>query len=245
MFTPASRSALRDHLVARAEADPDISAAALVGSAARNAEDAWSDIDLALSTRIQPGEVAAEWTDWLYTHHGVVHHLDVDAGGILYRVYLFGDSLQLDISFWPQDQFRATEPGFKLLFGTANEPTEPGTPSAERLIGWAWLYAIHARSAIARRRTWQAVMMLDELRDQVIALACLRSGLPAHHGRGVDNLPSEFLDALAAARAITPTDEELRRSIAETTALLQSEVDFVDSELASRLRQPLDCLAHP
>jgi len=48
MFTPQERTRLRDALVARARADERITGAALTGSASRDAEDRWSDIDLAL-----------------------------------------------------------------------------------------------------------------------------------------------------------------------------------------------------
>ena len=46
-----------------------------------------------------------------------------------------------------------------------------------------WLYALHARSAIARGRSWQADMMLAEMRNQVIALACHRLGVNPADGR--------------------------------------------------------------
>lgn len=107
------------------------------------------------------------------------------AAGILYRVLLLENSLQVDLSFWPDDQFRATEPGFKIVFGEANAPTTPPVSDPERLAGMGWLYALHARSAIARGRPWQAVLMLDGIRDQIISLLCVRHGLNPHQGRGV------------------------------------------------------------
>ena len=60
-----------------------------------------------------------------------------------------------------------------------------------------WLYALHIRSSLARDRRWQAVHMLDGLRNQVVALACLRFGLPHHQGRGVYDLPPEETELLA------------------------------------------------
>lgn len=48
MFTPDEREHLREKLIQTARADDEVAGAALVGSAARGREDAWSDIDLAL-----------------------------------------------------------------------------------------------------------------------------------------------------------------------------------------------------
>jgi len=96
---------------------------------------------------------------------------------VLYRVFVLSSSLQIDVSFCPEAQFRGTEQGFTLLFGTPRPSTEPSQPDASREIGMAWLYALYSRSAIARGRLWQATMMLDHLHDQLLVLACLRQGL--------------------------------------------------------------------
>lgn len=139
MFTPVEREQLRDELIKTAHADNDVVGAALVGSAATGREDAWSDIDLALQVGhdADPATVASRWTAQFYDRQGAAHHLDVIAGGVLYRVFLLASSLQIDVSFWPEDQFRATEPGFTLLFGTPLPATEPADPNASREIGMA------------------------------------------------------------------------------------------------------------
>lgn len=242
MFTPAERQQLRDDLVAAAHEDDDVVGAALVGSAATGREDAWSDIDLVLQVRraADPGEVASRWTSALYDRHQAAHHLDVIAGGVLYRVFLLRSSLQIDVSFWPEDQFRATEPGFTLLFGTPRPSTEPREPDVPGEIGMAWLYALHSRSAIARGRTWQATMMLDRLRDQLLALACQRYGLNPHHGREADRLPESVLTALAQARAASLDGSELARSHAALVRMLAEEVALHDPGLATRLSTPLE-----
>lgn len=89
----------------------------------------------------------------MYEEHGAVHHMDVRSGTWLYRVFMLANSLQVDLAFAPQGDFAAKAPTFQLLFGTA--PERPSTPpSAEQLIGWAWLYALHVRSALARGKLW-------------------------------------------------------------------------------------------
>jgi len=244
MFSITQRTAVRDALLSWARDDAEVSAAALVGSAATGREDAWSDIDLALriGSAAEPEDVSARWTARLYDEFEVAHHLDVLAGGVLYRVFLLADSLQIDISFWPGDRFRATEPGFKLVFGTANTPTNPAPLDPDHLAGMGWLYGLHARSAIARGRGWQALMMLDGVRDQIIALACVRHGLNPHHGRDADKLPSELLDELMRARASTMDDHELRRANKMSIGALVREIARHDEALAQRLVMPAEAL---
>ena len=190
-----------------------------------------------------PGAVAERWTADFYTRHGAVHHLDVVAGGVLYRVFLLESSLQVDVSYWPHDRFRATEPGFKVVFGTPNPSTEPNAPDPAQMIGMGWLYALHARSAIARERRWQTNMMLDHLRDEILALACVRLGLNHHHGREADRLPLKVLDALHHARAVSVDSRELIRSKAALLDCFAAEVALHDQTLAERLRPALTHLA--
>ncbi|RNI23985.1 nucleotidyltransferase domain-containing protein [Flexivirga caeni] len=228
-----------------AHADDEVVGAALVGSAATRREDAWSDIDLVLQVRrdADPAKVASRWTAQFYDQHGAAHHLDVIAGGVLYRVFLLASSLQVDVSFWPEDEFRATESGFALLFGTPQPSTEPRNPEASHEIGMAWLYALHSRSAIARRHVWQATMMLDHLRDQLLVLACVRHGLNPHHGREADRLPASVLTVLQQARAASVAEPALVRSHTALVTALADEVALHDPRLAADLTAPLNALA--
>ena len=245
MFTPGGRAQLRDALVARARTDSAIVGAALVGSAATGREDDWSDIDLALQVAATeaPTAVAERWTADMYAERGAADHLDVVAGGVLYRVFLLDSSLQVDISFWPEAEFRATEPGFALLFGKPAAPTDPASGNTSAAVGWAWLYALHARSAIARGRTWQAVMMLDQLRDQILVLATLRHGVESYQGRGLHHLPESELAAVSAARAGFVESGELARSLRSLLDLLVSEVSLVEPDVARKLTPPFAALA--
>lgn len=245
MFTTDDRSRVRNSLVAHARIDPNIIGAAVVGSGARDEEDQWSDIDLVLQLEASAAEpsIVEDWTDWIDKQFGVADTLDVFAGGVRYRVCLLSSSLQIDLSFWPHDQFRATETKFRLLFGTANQPTVAPSPALEKTIGMGWLYALHARSAIARGKVWQAVMMLDELRNQVIALMCLRLDLNAWHGRDADTLPEEAQQGLRQSRASTITTDSLDNSLVALSALLLTEIEWHEPNRAEQLRAPFAALS--
>lgn len=188
MFSPEERDGLRDVLVAAARRDDRITGAASTGSASVGRTDRWSDIDLALgvSAKADPADVLADWTRSMYGEHGALHHMDLVRGSVVYRVFLLASTLQVDVAFAPAAQFGATAPTFRLLFGTAADldPFREVDPVAG--IGMGWLYALHARSSLARGRVWQAEYMINGMRNEVVALACLRHGLPSHDGRGVD-----------------------------------------------------------
>lgn len=68
MFSISERDDLRDRLITAARGDDQVIAAALVGSGARDTEDAWSDIDLALrlGDGLDPNAVADTWTPRMY-----------------------------------------------------------------------------------------------------------------------------------------------------------------------------------
>jgi predicted nucleotidyltransferase len=241
VFSTGDRERLGEQLVSAAEADRRIAAAATLGSAADGSEDEWSDIDLALcvSAAADAEAVIADWTDQMYTRHGAVHHFDVTSNGALYRVFLLANTLQVDLSFWPTNLFKPLGPRFRLLFGQAGEAEDVKPPEAVQLIGFAWLYALHGRSSIARGRLWQAEYMIGLARDQVLALACLRHGLRTDHARGVDDLPPDVLRGVAGALIGSLNPSGLRRALSVTVELLLGEVDHAEPALAPRLAGPL------
>jgi predicted nucleotidyltransferase len=247
MFSVLERSEIRAWLVARAKADPRIAGAALVGSGARDAEDEWSDIDLVLQLDPTADEslLVEDWTRAIDETRGIADTLDVFAGGVRYRVFFLRSSLQIDVSFWPHDQFRATEPTFRVLFGTPNTATEPMRLDAGETIGLGWLYAIHARSAVARGKLWQATMMLDDLRNSLVALKCIRLGLNPWHGRDVDRLPLTDRAALETSRAHQVTVGDLESSRVLLTSQFLDEVALHDYDRFTRLSGPFAELSRP
>lgn len=237
VFSVEERERLRAALVAAAQADQRVVGAALTGSAATSREDRWSDIDLALRLADDADEldVLAGWTRRMYDDWDAVHHLDVWRGETRFRVFLLANALQVDIAFWSWNRFSATGPAFLLLFGTANEVPIPERPTAAELIGSGWLYALHARSSIARGRLWQAEYMVSAMRDQILTLASLRHGLPVAHGRGFDDLPDEVTNPLADTLVRVLDPAELTRGFRAATELLISEAHRADSALGFRI----------
>ena len=250
MYTAGERADLRNALLDLARADPRITGAAITGSASVDREDAWSDIDLAFGVRsaAEIPAALADLTAHMYARYGALHQVDVLREPWIYRVFILPSTLQVDLAFAPADAFRARARSFRLVFGAAQEPAHVPPPAAEELIGFAWLYALHARSSIARNKGWQAEYMISNVRDHVLALACLRFGLPAAEGRGMDALPADITTPLRDALVPSLDPLELMRAMAVAVRALVREIDAVDPALAARLGGVLDALiatAHP
>jgi len=243
VFTPEDRRHLKEALIDRAHDDERVVGAALLGSSSTCAEDKWSDIDLALVVRSDRVDDAIDdWTTVMYEAHRAVHHFDVRWKTTLYRVFLLDNTLQVDLSFWTSEEFVATGPRFRLLFGEppAQYPREK-RPS-EAIIGEAWLYLLHARSSLARRRYWQANYMIGGVRDHVVELACRRHDLRTDDARGVDDLPAALLDDYASMIPPTLGELDLRKAFGATTARLTNEAHHINPELAERIRETLETI---
>ncbi len=209
VFTIEEREQLRKQLLQAAQADPRITGAAITGSGSMGNEDRWSDIDLAFGVReADMNDVLADFSQNMYRDHEAVHHVDVRSGRWIYRVFLLRNTLQVDLAFAPADDFGARAATFRLVFGMAVEKPPIEATSAADVIGLAWLYALHARSSIARGKFWQSEYMISAMRDQVLALACIQRGLPAREGRGMDRLPAEVTVPLqeALVRSLEPDE---------------------------------------
>jgi hypothetical protein len=241
MFTPEERSQLRSGLLEHAAADSRISSAAITGSAAAGCEDRWSDIDLAFGVADAAAlpNVLADWTAHMYGEHSAVHHVDVHAGAWIYRVFLLPGTLQVDLAFVPAAEFRAMAPSFRLMFGKANQARQFPAPSTEGIAGMAWLYALHARTALARRNLWQAEYMISGVRDYALALACIRHGLPPVHARGIDQLPNEVTEPFKDSLVRQLDAADLSRAFRAAISGLLSEIERADADLAGRVTEPL------
>ena len=223
-FTPEQRDQVRERLLEMARADARVTAGALVGSSAGGG-DRWSDLDITfgLAEGTAPPEILAEWTLALEREFGAVHLFDLPFRASLYRVFLFPGALQVDVSFTPGAEFRPLGPNWKLLFGEAKEPAEiPPTP-ANHQFGLAVHHAVRARICIERGNWLEAEFWISGVRDQALALACLRRALPSAHARGADQLPDDLRAAFAGALVKEMEKAELLRALSAAVELLIAE----------------------
>lgn len=195
MFTVEQRDALREYVLYLANEDERVVAGAAVGSLALGGGDPYSDLDLtfAVSDEVPVVDVLDDWTRRLGNERDAIHLVDLERGATIYRVLLFSDALQFDLSMTPAAQFRPGGPRFRLLFGETGEPKSPVPPDPQDLFGWGVIYALHTRACIERGRFWQAEHYVGAIRDHALALACLREGVIAVQARGYDELSEETL----------------------------------------------------
>jgi hypothetical protein len=158
-------------------------------------------------------------------------------------LFLLPGTLQVDLAFVQATEFRPLAHTFRLVFGTANEPRNSPLPKPGGIIGLGWLYALHARSCIARKRLWQAEYMVSGIRDNALALACIRYGLPAVHGRGIDGLPTEVAAQFEGALVRQVSTAELCRAFQVAVERFRVEVQVADEKLGERLQETLASLS--
>ena len=238
MFTVEQRDALRDRVLRLAQEDERIVAGAAVGSLAVDGGDRFSDLDLTfgVAEHARVADVLADWTHTLIDELAGVQLAELERGPTTYRVFLFPDLLQLDLSMTPAARFRPAGPRFRLLFGeTAAGGSEAAVPSAAGdlflstpavaadVFGWGVIYAVYARTCIERGRVWQAEHYVGAVRDHALSLACLRQGLPAVQARGYDDLSAETLARFQDAHIGTVEPGVLRAGLATSVLALMSE----------------------
>jgi hypothetical protein len=227
VFTVEQRDALRERLLRLAEEDERAVAGAAVGSLAVDGGDRFSDLDLTfgIADHVPLADVLDDWTRTLVDDFDAVHLADLERGPTTYRVFLFPDALQFDLSMTPAAQFRPAGPRFRLLFGetAAGEPNIPAPPAAEDLFGWGVIYALHSRACIERGRVWQAEHYVGAVRDHALSLACLREGLPAVQARGYDDLSAETLARFEDTHVGSLEPEALRAALTACVRALMNE----------------------
>lgn len=246
MYSNADRAALRDALIAAALGDPDLCGVAICGSMAVAREDIWSDIDLVLAVAdgSRFGETVANWTRRMVQEHGAVHHVDIARGQQVYRAFLLPSTLEVDLNFVPAGEFQPEGPTFRALRGTPLPSASTATAdSSEHFIGMGWLYAQQARACIGRDRLWQAERMITQVRDQALALACLRHGLPARYGSAIDSLPPGLLTIFESSLVRFIETDEVRRAYGSTLALLCAQAQEAGGATNDRVAAALTALA--
>jgi hypothetical protein len=255
VFTVEQRDALRDRVLRLAEEDERAVAGAVVGSLALGGGDRFSDLDLTfgIADRVGVADVLDDWTRTLINEMEAVHLVDLKRGPTIYRVFLFPDGLQFDLSMTPAAHFRPAGPRFRLLFGeTAASAPDDSTPAAVGdlfigipavagdIFGWGVIYALHTRSCIERGRLWQAEHYTGAIRDLALSLACLREGTPAVQARGYDDLSPETIVRFEHTHVGAVESGSLRAALAASVRALLYEGAEARLPHAETVAQRLD-----
>lgn len=241
MFTGDRRQRVRAQLLERAREDERIVGAAITGSAARDAEDRWSDVDLffGVANGIAIEDTLSDWSAFVYRELGAIHHFDLHAGSAIYRAFLVGGLLEIDLAFTSAAEFgpRGTG-GFQVVVGDA-VASQPESFDPEHVIGLAWHHVLHARICVERGASWQAEYWISGVRDHTLTLACHRLGHPVAHAKGADNLPPDVTARVEDALVHTLEGGELARALRAATGALLCELRESNAAVAEILERPL------
>lgn len=118
----------------------------------------------------------------------------------------------------------------------------PELVEADRGIGVAWLYALHARSSIWRKKIWQAEYMVRGMRDYTLGLACLRSGDKPGSLLHPELLSRQIDSRFRNTRLRALNLEELVRAFRLLTQCLNSEISLTRLPQPGRLQQTISAL---
>jgi hypothetical protein len=238
----AERDRTRKRLLELASADEGVAAAANTGSYVSGGGDEWSDIDLAFAIRGELAPALDRWTELLYQSFAAIHHWDLPFGSTIYRVFLLPNCLEVDIAFTPAVEFGPRGPNWRTVFGETVKLAQGGAQARDDLVGLAWHHVLHARACIERGKPWQAEWLIGGVREQVLALACLRLGHTTRYAKGTDLLPPELTAPLQETLVHSLDEDELRRALAAAAIALVAELERTDSALAARLRPTIEAL---
>jgi hypothetical protein len=236
---------VRAQLLHHAHDDERVVGAAITGSAACDAEDRWSDVDLlfGVANGASVDEILRDWSEFVYRELGAIHHFDLPAGPASYRAFLLAELLEVDLGFTPAHEFGPIGTGgFQVVFGDA-VAQRPKPVDSAHVIGLAWHHVLHARMSVERGAWWQAEYWISGVRDCTLALACLRLGQSVAHAKGVDHLPAGVTRPVQDALVCSLDQAELARALGAATRALLDELRLTDFEVARELEQPLLDLA--
>jgi hypothetical protein len=85
--------------------------------------------------------------------------------------------------------------------------------------------------------------MISAVRDQAMALAAARHGLPTREGRGFDGLPQEVRSSFEGAVVRSIDTHELKRAFRVAAKCLLIEIKHANPALAIALAGPLNELS--
>jgi len=236
-FQDKDRIEILNYILEVGKNDPHVIGAALVGSYAINKQDVWSDIDISFGIKeiVKPKIILDKWTNLVKAQFEIIHYFDIASALGIYRVILFSNGIELDLSAIPQSEFGPKASKFKLLFGSAKEKFEIPKPSIEKIYGLSWHHVLHANSALKRNKLWQAQFWLDKLREHIFTLKCLRNNVSCQHGRGIDLLDEDELKNMEKTLVKKIKSTEIKHALKYSARFLCDEIAHTNIKLSKNL----------
>ncbi len=253
-YSPATREAILDRLLAALQSDKRLAGLLVVGSGAEGFEDDHSDIDLcAVTTSVDDVRPAfQEWGIKIREMLPMFHSLESPRAPNVYLwVFLLENFLEIDLCFLCLDDLRATRKCWKTVFDRSgrienimvstweNRPKPDLEEAYRSRISSIWHCIKHAAIAVQRQQPWRAIFELELIRDRTIELRGLREELETKRFRHVDQMPEDFLVGIEQTLVLSLKDTDIMNALKAATACFFREARQYDKilnlELAERL----------
>lgn len=230
-----------------------VSSAILVGSGAKGFRDRFSDIDLTvvLDNNADIDGFLTEYQAHLNSEFAVVINHRVWCRPL--AVAVLDNLLEIDISAVFLNELCAVKDSWKVLFDRSgqaesvmqrswNERTSADmSERAESEFNGAawgfWHYLIYAALAVKRGDLWRACWEIQYVRDMIVELTGLQSGVETKRYRDVKNFPAGTLERLEKTFPAGFTQMEFAQALKETAWLIY---DILEERLGDTLEFPRD-----
>ena len=228
-----------------------VSSVILVGSGAKGFRDRFSDIDLTvvLDNNADVDGFLSEYQAYLNSEFAVM--INHRVWGRPLAMAVLDDLLEIDISAVFLHELRAVRESWKVLFdrtGQAESVMQRTwneriySDMSEHVDGefngaaWGfWHYLIYAALAVKRGDLWRACWEIQYVRDMIVNLTGLRSGLETKRYRDVGQFPAETLARLEKTFPAGFTQREFARALKETAELIY---DILEERFGDMLEFP-------
>lgn len=251
-YSPATREAILDCLLAALQSDTRITGLLVVGSGAEGFEDIYSDIDLcAVTTSADDVRPAfQEWGVKIREMLPVFHSFESVRGANIYLwILLLENFLEIDLCFLCLDDLHARRNRWKTVFDRSGKIEgimqsswkNRSKPNLEEIyryrLGSIWHYISYAAVAIQRDQPWRAVYEIEQIRNQTIELHGLREELETKRFRHVDQMSEDFLKSLEQTLVLSLRSVDLMNALRAATTCFFRETQHFDKMLNLKLAE--------
>lgn len=235
------------------EKHKSVLAVILVGSGAKGFRDRFSDIDFtaALDDNADIDGFLSEYQEYLSSEFDVMINNRVPCRPL--AVAVLDNLLEIDISAVFLHELRAVRESWKVLRDRSGQAesimqrtwNERMSADMSKRVdsefngaAWGfWHYLIYAATAVKRGDLWRACWEIQYVRDMIVELTGLQSGLEAKRYRDVKTFPAKTLARLEKTFPAGFTQRQFARALKETAWLIY---DILEERLGDMLEFPRD-----
>ena len=245
-YSPATRKATLDRLLAALRNDKRLAGLLIVGSGAEGFEDDHSDIDLCAVTTLAD-DVRPAFQEWGIKIHEMLpmfHSLESPRAPNVYLwVFLLENFLEIDLCFLCLDDLRATRNRWKTVFDRSGKiesimqsswesRPRPDLEEAYRSrLSSIWHCIKHATIAVQRQQPWRAIFELELIRNQTIELRGVRDELETKRFRHVDRMSKDFLIEIERTLVLSLNEVDIMNALKAATTCFFREARQYDKML--------------